>query len=156
MGRTGCRSPHGKIEFLPAMERASKLIRRMRLSGDVITPEEICRAAWPEAVGRRIAVHARALKMVRTRMVIEVEDQTWQRQLFALTPHILNNLNRTLGPGMVEDLEFRIIPRRRDAARAAQAVPAAAAQPLFTDEADAIADPVMRRLYKLSRKKAQA
>jgi hypothetical protein len=34
---------------------------------------------------------------------------------------------------------------------ARQAVPA-----LFADDADAIADPVMRGLYKLSRKKAQA
>ena len=82
---------------------------------------------------------------------MEVEDHTWQRQLFALTPHILNNLEKTLGRGLVEDLEFRIVPRRRDPVLARQAVPA-----LFADDADAIADPVMRDLYKLSRKKALA
>src|ERR1017187_6675715 len=140
---------HDKIKSLPTMERASKLIRR--LSGDVITPEQLCCAAWPEAVGDRVAGHTRPAKLVRTRLVVEVEDHTWQRQLFALTPHILNNLEKTLGQGLVEDLEFRIVPRRRDPVMARQAVPA-----LLADDADAIADPVMRGLYKLSRKKALA
>src|SRR5262249_2475649 len=130
-------------------ERASKLIRGLGLSGDVITPEQLCCAAWPESVGKKIAAHTRASKLVRTRLVIEVEDQTWQRQLLALVPHILRNLDRTLGQGLVEAIEFRVVPRRRDPAIALQAVPA-----LFTDDADAIADPVMRDLYKLSRKRA--
>ena len=133
------------------MERASKLIRGLRLSGDVITPEQLCCAAWLEAVGRKIAAHTRPAKLVRTRLVVEVEDRIWQRQLFALTPHILSNLDKTLGRGLVEDLEFRIVPRRREPMVARQATPA-----LFADDADAIADPVMRGLYKLSRKKAQA
>jgi hypothetical protein len=133
------------------MERASKLIRGLRLSGDVITPEQLCCAAWPEAVGKKIAGHTHPAKLVRTRLVVEVEDRTWQRQLFTLTPHILNNLGKTLGPGLVDDLEFRIVPRRRQPELARQAVPG-----LLPDEADAIADPVMRGIYKLSRKKAQA
>jgi predicted nucleic acid-binding Zn ribbon protein len=133
------------------MERASKLIRGLRLSGDVITPEQLCRMAWPEAVGKKIAGHTRPAKLVRSRLVVEVEDQTWQRQLFTLTPHILNNLEKTLGRGLVEELEFRIVPRRRDPVLARRAVPAMPA-----DDADGIADPVMRHLYKLSRKRAQA
>ena len=133
------------------MERASKLIRGLGLSGEVITPEQLCCAAWPEAVGIKIARHTRPAKLVRTRLVVEVEDNTWQRQLFSLTPHILANLDKTLGRGLVEDLEFRIVPRRREPILARQATPA-----LLPDDADAIADPVMRRLYKLSRQKAQA
>jgi len=136
------------------MERASKLIRQLSLSGDIITPEQMALAVWPEAVGKRIASHTRAAKLVRTRLVVEVEDITWQRQLFALTPFIVRNLAKSLGPGLVDDLEFRVMPRRRDAIRAQRStndVP-----PLFADDADAIADPVMRDLYKLSRKKALA
>jgi len=136
------------------MERASKLIRQLSLSGDIITPEQMALAVWPEAVGKRIASHTRAAKLVRTRLVVEVEDSTWQRQLFALTPFIVRNLAKSLGPGLVDDLEFRVIPRRRDAMRAQHSskdVP-----PLFADDADAIADPVMRDIYKLSRKKALA
>jgi hypothetical protein len=89
--------------------------------------------------------------MVRNRLVVEVEDQTWQRQLFTLTSPILRNLERSLGHGVVTDLEFRIVPRRRDAQRAGVSVPA-----LIPDEADAIADPVMRSIYRASRKKALA
>ena len=140
-----------KIKFLPTMERASKLIRGLRLSDDLVAPEQLCCAAWPEAVGKKIAAHTRPAKLVRTRMVVEVEDHTWQRQLFTLTPHILNNLEKTLRRGLVEDLEFRIVPRRREPVMARQALPT-----LPADDADAIADPVMRDLYKLSRKKAQA
>jgi hypothetical protein len=49
------------------MERASKLIRGLRLSGDVIAPEQLCCAAWPEAVGKKIAGHTRPAKLVRSR-----------------------------------------------------------------------------------------
>ena len=55
-----------KIKILPTMERASKLIRGLRLSGDVITPEQLCCAAWPEAVGKKIAGHTRPAKLVRS------------------------------------------------------------------------------------------
>ena len=137
------------------MERASRLIRGLRLSGEVITAGELACAAWPEAVGKRIAAHTRAARMVRTRLVVEVEDRIWQRQLFALTYQILGNLEKTIGRGLVEDLEFRIVPRRREPERARQAVPGAEPAGLF-DDADGIADPVLRDIYKASRKRAQA
>ena len=133
------------------MERASKLIRELKLSGDVLSAGELACAAWPQAVGKKIAAHTRASRMVRTRLIVEVEDYIWQRQLFALSPYILGNLEKSVGGGLVEDLEFRIVPRRREPQRAAQAVPA-----LVPDEADGIADPVLRGIYKASRKKAHA
>jgi len=132
------------------MVRASKLIRGLRLPGDPIVAEELARAAWGEAVGKKIASHTRAARMVRTRLIVEVEDKTWQRQLFALTPHILRNLEKSLGHGVVEDLEFRIIPRRREPQRAEEA-----ARPVV-DEAETIADPVLRGIYRASRKRALA
>jgi hypothetical protein len=132
------------------MERASKLIRGLRLPGDVISPEELACAAWPQAVGKKIAANTRAVRMVRARLIVEVEDKVWQRQLFTLSRHILGNLERSLGYNLVEDLEFRIVPRRREPQRAAAPVPA------LMDEADSIADPVLRDIYKASRKKAQA
>lgn len=132
------------------MERASKVISGLRLPGDTINAEELARAAWAEAVGKKIAGHTRAARMVRSRLVVEVEDQTWQRQLFALTPHILGNLAKNLGLGVVEDLEFRVRPRRREPGRAEQAVPRS------EDEAVDIADPVLRGIYRASKKKALA
>ena len=103
------------------MERASKLIRGLRLSGDVLSAGDLACAAWPQAVGQRIAAHTRACRMVRTRLIVEVEDYIWQRQLFALTPHILNNLKKSFGPAWWKTSSFascrggasRSAPRRR-------------------------------------------
>ena len=133
------------------MERASKLIRGLRAPGGEITDERIACAAWAPSVGKKIAAHTRASRMVRTRLIVEVEDQTWQRQLFALTPQILGALAKNVGGGVVEDVEFRIVPRRREPQRAAAAVPA-----LIPDEAAGIEDPVLRSIYRASRKRAQA
>ncbi len=133
------------------MERLSKLIRGLRLPGDMITESDLACAAWAQAVGKRIAAHTRAAKLVRRRLVVEVEDRIWQQQLFVLSYQIVRNLARHLGPDMVEDLEFRVVPRRREPQRAAQS-----AAVLVADEADAIVDPVLRGLYKASRTKARA
>jgi hypothetical protein len=135
------------------MERASKFIRTLRLPGDTLNLEDLACAAWPIAVGRKVAMHTRAARMVRTRLIVEVEDATWQRQLFALSRQILRNMEKHLGPGAVEDLEFRVMPRRREPQREVLG-----AAPLLreADEADAIADPVLRGIYRASRKRAGA
>ena len=80
-----------------------------------------------------------------------MEDVTWQRQLNALSRHMISNLEQILGQGMVDALEFRVVPRRREPQRATAAMPA-----VFADDATAIADPVMRSIYRASRKKALA
>jgi hypothetical protein len=136
------------------MERASRLIRALRLPGDTLNLEELACAAWPTAVGRRIAVHARAVRLVRTRLVVEVEDAVWRRQLFTLSGQILRNLEKSIGPGVVEDIEFRVAPRKREPQRETRAASELSLRPL--DEADAIADPVLRGLYRASKKRALA
>ncbi len=133
------------------MERASKFIRQLGLPADAISADELACAAWPEAVGKKIAAHTRAAKLVRNRLVIEVEDTVWQKQLFTLSPLIVRNLAKILGPGMVEETYFRIVPRRREPQRATQSVSG-----LFADEAESIEDPVMRGIYRASRNRARA
>ena len=133
------------------MERASRLIRKLALPRDAVSSEELVRAAWPLAVGKKIARHTRPAGMVRTRLIVEVEDVVWQRQLFTLTSQVLANLAKTLGRGMVEDIEFRVVPPRREPQRAQRSTPGA-----LLDEADRIADPVLRVIYKRSREKALA
>jgi len=133
------------------MERASKFIRRLGLPGDTLTAGELACAAWPIAVGKRIAAHTRAARLVRTKLIVEVEDAIWRNQLFSLSRQILANLAKSVGPNLVEDLEFKVVPRRRDPARAMTAVPAS-----LLDEADGIADPVLRDIYRVARKRALA
>ena len=131
------------------MERASKFIRGLGLPGETITAEELACAAWAPAVGKKVASHTRAAKLVRNKLVVEVEDRIWQRQLFALSYQILRNVVKGIGPDIVEQLEFKIVPRRREPARAAVSMP------LF-DEADAIEDPVLRGIYRAARKRSLA
>lgn len=133
------------------MQRASQLIRSLHLPGDTISAGELACACWPQAVGKKIAAHTRAIRMVRARLIVEVEDAIWQRQLFCLSQQIVRNLARSLGPGLVEDVEFRVAPRKREPERARVALPG-----LTADEAEGISDPVLRGIYRASRKKAQA
>src|SRR5579872_354432 len=115
------RFTNDKIIQPPDMEPASKLIRGLRMPGGAVTGEELACGAWPRAVGKKVAAHTRAAKLVRTRLVVEVEDAIWQRQLFGLSRAILRNLEKELGAGLVDDLEFRVTPRRREPQRAAVA-----------------------------------
>ena len=135
----------------PHMERASRLMGQFTSAGGMLEAEDLARAAWPLAVGKKVAARTRAARMVRTRLIVEVSDLTWKNQLFTLSRQILANLERRLGPGIVEELEFRVIPARREPQRAEVAQPS-----LSLDDADRIADPVLRGIYKMARKKAQA
>jgi len=114
-----------------------------------ISQEQLVLSAWPGAVGKKIASHTRAAKMVRTRLVIEVEDQIWQRQLFVMQRQILANLETKVGRGLVDELYFKIVPRRIEPQRAPSSL-------FAQDEADRIADPGMRHVYKEARRKESA
>ncbi len=132
------------------MERASRLMGKLDAAEAPLTHEQIVVGAWPRAVGKRLAQNTRAIRMVRTRLVVEVEDRVWQRNLFTVSRFILSNLAKHVGPGLVDDLEFRVMPRRREPQRALYSTP------LLHDEADGIADPGLRRLYVAARRRETA
>src|SRR3984957_7923456 len=121
------------------MERAGKSLAKLKLS-DAISPDQLAFAAWPAAVGKRIAVHAGPNALVRGSLVVEVEDAIWQKQLFHLRFDILAKLTEVLGRGLITVREFRpapATPRRppQSAQSHSKTVPA--------DDADSILDPVM-------------
>lgn len=131
------------------MERASRVLGKLSLPQETFTSEAVVRAAWASAVGKKIAVHARAAKLVRSHLIVEVEDAIWQRQLFVLREQIRRKLEESVGAGIVEDIEFRVMPARLGPQLARRAMPGA-------DEANGIADPVLRNIYKASRKRELA
>ena len=131
------------------MERAGKLIRKLKLPAGAVSAEDMARAAWPLAVGERISRHTRAAALVREKLVVEVEDAIWQRQLWSLRGQILAKFTGILGEGAVGALEFRVaVPRRLPQRENRSAAPA--------DEGQTIQDPVLRKLYQIERKKARA
>jgi hypothetical protein len=131
------------------MERAGRVLGKLKLTEHGIGDEELARSAWPLAVGKRIASRTGHVSLVRSRLVVEVEDMIWQRQLFTLRGQILAKIEQTLGRQIVTELEFRIaVPRRAPQREETHA--------RSTDDADEITNPVLRNLYKASRKKATA
>ena len=133
------------------MERASRLFGKMKFPGDSVSSQDLVCAAWSATVGKRIARHARAERLVRTKLIVGVDDAIWQRQLFTMSRHILSKLTESLGDGLVDDLEFRVAPERRGPQRAERST---AARP--EDEADDIEDPELRRIFIASRKRETA
>jgi Dna[CI] antecedent, DciA len=135
------------------MERASRVIGKLKLAAGSLTEEERACAAWTAAVGKRIAEHARAERLVRTKLVVGVDDAVWQRQLFHMSRMVLRKLQDVMGSAAVDDIEFRVAPPKRGPLRAGRAVSTDAAT---VDEADGIADDGLRRVYRASRKKELA
>lgn len=131
------------------MERAAKLLGRVRLPAGCLSREELACAAWPQAVGKRIARHTRAVSLAESRLVVEVEDPIWEWQLSSLRKPILSKLQELLGPETVRDVQFRLGVPRRLPQRAEQLRPS-------QDEADRIEDPCLRRVYKSSRRRSLA
>jgi len=132
------------------MERAGKALAKLKLSA-AITTDQLAFAAWPAAVGKRIAAHACPKALVRGCLLLETDDAIWQKQLFHLRFDILAKLTEVLGGGIVTDLEFRVAktaPRRPP--QQAQRHGESAAP----DEADRIEDPGMRIVYRQARSKA--
>ena len=133
------------------MDQASRIIARWDGASELITREKIAVGSWKKAVGKRVAVHARAARLVRSTLVVEVDDEIWRKQLWGLRYQILRNLERAMGPEIVSDLEFRVMPQRIQPGRQT-----ASALVLEPDEADRIADPGMRRIYKAARRRETA
>lgn len=143
------------------------------------------RAAWCSAAGKIISRHTSRVRLVRSTLVVEVEDSIWQCQLHSLRRQILEQVRKTTGNTGIENLEFRIAVLRRQAQRARSAnegsgspvqttakatepwlpkpsTAARSAQPTLwsgepgPDESDQIQDPVLKKVYQLSRRKASA
>ena len=137
----------------PKMERAGRLISKLKIPKEVLEPEALARTAWPVAVGRKIAAHARPVRLVRSTLVVECEDSVWQNHLYTLSSQIVRNLQSILGPQVVTGLDFRpAVPRRGPQVAVAVRQEAAPMVAPEADEADSIADPVFRHLYKRARK----
>jgi hypothetical protein len=134
------------------MEPAGRLFAKLDIAQDQEMAEARACAAWKRAAGKKIADRSRAVALVRGKLVVEVEDIVWQKQLAVLSKFLIANLARELGDGIVSGLDFRPMPPRRGPQRAETARPVAAP----ADEAARIKDPVLRSLYRESRKRESA
>src|ERR1700719_1761079 len=130
---------------METMERAGRLIGKMKVSPGVTDPETRAQAAWPVAAGNKIAAKTRPTNLVRGTLVVEVEDFIWQRQLNTLRHFLLRNLHKELGEPLVTEIDFRPMPRRLAPQRAETARP--------VQIVEGIGDPVLGLLYQQSKKR---
>ena len=126
------------------MERAGRLIGKMKLPPEVADAETRVRAAWAIAAGKKIARRTRPTVLVRDSLIVEVEDYVWQQQLARLEHFLIRNLAKELGEAIVKKIDFRPMPRRREPQRAETARPASRE----------VHDPIMDVLYRESIKRA--
>lgn len=138
------------------MERAGRLIPKLQSARRHFSPDELVLAAWPAAVGRRLAARTRAVALHDGRLLVDVEDDLWRRNLTTLRLQILRNFSDLIDSAAPTEIEFRIGIPRRPPAREQSSPVFALTSPRAADEADAIADPGLRRIYIKSRRKALA
>lgn len=140
------------------MERAGRIIARLKSARKHFTLEDLTCAAWPAAVGKRLASRTRAVTLQGDRLIVEVEDELWRRNLTALHTQLLNNFGELLEGAAPARIEFRIGIPRRPPQREESLGAFTLTPPVVraADDADGIADPVLRRIYINSRRKALA
>jgi len=130
------------------MQRAARLLSRTKLQSAKLAPEEFAEAVWPAAVGQRLARRTGPVRLYGRKLVVDVEDATWQSQLTTMTAQILTKVQMMAGPGMIESVEFRIGTPRRGPQVSLQF-------DSLDDRADGIADPIFRQIYLASRAQSE-
>jgi hypothetical protein len=130
------------------MEQASRILARSKGLSKVIDNEQVACGAWAGIVGKRLARYSRASKLVRDRLVVEVDDEGWKESLTGLRGQILRKLEMAIGEGIVGDIHFQIMPPRFAAQKQAG--------PTLFDEAESIEDAGMRRIYRQARRRETA
>ncbi len=138
------------------MERAALLLKQNKYSRQILSDDDLVRGIWPLAVGKTIARHTGRISVVRSKLVVEVEDAIWQRQLHALSRQIVDRIQKTMGSTLLNDIEFRIGIPRRQMHREESPRNCLQVAVYDVDEADAIQDPVLKKVYRISRKRATA
>ena len=136
------------------MQRAALFIKNKNVSRELLSDDDVVRGIWPAAVGKAICAHAKPTKIVRTTLIVEVEDAIWQKQLYSLSAQIVDRVQKLMGNTNVNAVEFRIAIPRRQPARVETL--RSGTQPAQDDEANRIEDPVLKKVYQLSRKRASA
>lgn len=131
------------------MDKALRLVAKLK--NKIVTDEELARAAWKAAVGDRLEIRARFRGLVRDRIVIEVDDALWQRQMTAMEGQILGKLSRIAGKAIANQIEYRIaIPKPGPEMETEAEFRLQMANP----EARGIKDSGLRRVYLQSKRKA--
>jgi len=136
------------------MRRVAELLPQVyrKLARQAADEQALLLGLWPVVVGDKIAARTRPLRLSGATLVVEAANQQWRKELFRMTLDIVRRLNTAAGAAVVQDVQFLVavptasLPPKR----------ASSASGFARDEADAIADPHLRRIYRRSRQRARS
>lgn len=101
-------------------ELIKSLPKLLRASGEAEEVLEVAAMiAWRRIAGEPLREQAVPFRLYRKTLIVAVTDQTWQKQLEAMSGQLLFRLNSLLGQAVVTYIEFRIDPVTVRAKRAA-------------------------------------
>ncbi len=135
----------------------------LRQAGDM--PEVVeaaAMAAWRRVAGETLRGCAVPFRLYRKTLIVAVPDISWQKQLEAMSGHLLFRLNSVLSQTLVTYIEFRIDPQTvrrererlmlplQEAERAAQEARALRCAKELDKAAGAIRDTELRRRFLLA------
>jgi hypothetical protein len=83
-----------------------KLLKELGATHEV--EEQLIFAAWRSVAGPMLNERTKPVEYFENRLVVAVEDQSWQRNLEALAPEMVAKLNAATEQGKVRRVEFRI------------------------------------------------
>ncbi len=61
---------------------------------------------WSDIVGRRVAEHARALRVDNGRLFVEVDSPVWSQELTLMKRNILRQINDRIGQKAIDNIHF--------------------------------------------------
>ncbi len=67
-------------------------------------------AAWKQAVGETLGKRTRPFRLYKAILIVAVPSPVWKRELGQLEKEVLGKLQRVMGQGIVQALEFRVDP----------------------------------------------
>lgn len=75
---------------------------------EVLKQRRRIREVWEAVVPAALLPHTRLVDLRRKELWVEVSASPWVQELQFLKPAILRELEKTVGPGVVKDVRFRI------------------------------------------------
>ena len=94
------------------MERAGQVLGKLKLAKQGVSDEELARRPGLRLSAKKSPCVRGRCGLVRTRLVMEVEDAVWQRQLWTLQGQILQGIEQVLGRKVVD--RTRVQDRRTE------------------------------------------
>lgn len=66
--------------------------------------------AWKQSVGEALGKRTRPFRLHKKTLIVTVPSPVWQREMRQLEKEVLGKLQRVMGQGIVQALEFRVDP----------------------------------------------